>query len=242
LSTPKGIFLDLDDTIIAFDAVAAASWEAAVALHGEAVGDRPLASVVQSIRDASVAYWQDLALHRAGRMAIPKARRQIIASGLAVHGIVDEALVEALAFDYDRIHSEAIYVFPGAAETIRRLRAQSIKLALITNGAAASQRAKVVRFGLEALFDLVLIEQECGFGKPDPRVYQRALQVFGLRPDEVWMVGDHWEFDVRGAAAVGITPVWVNPGHLHPPAPLPGLMIVDALSDLTAPWEATAAH
>ena len=71
------------------------------------------------------------------------------------------------------------------------------KLAVLTNGAGAAQRGKLTRFGLENLFDEVLIEGEVGFGKPDPRIYRLALARLGLPADRVWMVGDNLEWDVR---------------------------------------------
>ena len=71
--------------------------------------------------------------------------------------------------------------FPGAIDTVRWLRASGSRLALITNGGAAGQRRKIERFGLADLFDLILIEGEVGFGKPDPRVFERALERAGGR-------------------------------------------------------------
>ena len=50
-----------------------------------------------------------------------------------------------------------------------------MRLALVTNGAASLQRQKIARFELEPLFDLILVEGELGFGKPDERIYRLAL-------------------------------------------------------------------
>lgn len=83
-------------------------------------------------------------------------------------------------------------------------------LALITNGAAAPQRAKIRRFDLERHCGAVLIEGELGFGKPDGRVYETALQRLGLSPDAVWAVGDNLEWDVAGPQRLGLTGVWHN--------------------------------
>ncbi len=55
------------------------------------------------------------------------------------------------------------------------VRAQVPSLGLVTNGAAAAQRAKIERFELARFFDVIVVEGEAGFGKPDPRVFERAL-------------------------------------------------------------------
>ena len=69
-------------------------------------------------------------------------------------------------------------LFPDAHEVIDALRARGLKLALVTNGEAQLQRAKISRFDLAGRFDHVQIEGEHGFGKPE----ERALTCARLRP------------------------------------------------------------
>ncbi len=73
-----------------------------------------------------------------------------------------------------------------------------------------AQRSKVDRFGLAELFDLILIEGELGFGKPDPRVYQQALDEMAVAPSDTWMVGDNLEWDVAQPQRLGIFSIWVD--------------------------------
>ncbi len=65
------------------------------------------------------------------------------------------------------------------------------------------------RFNLAPLFDLILIEGEFGTGKPDPHVFQYALEKLGASPSDTWMVGDDLEYDIRPAGELGIGTVWV---------------------------------
>jgi len=69
---------------------------------------------------------------------------------------------------------------------------------------------KIERFGLEPIFDAILIEGELGFGKPDPRVYELALTRLGQSRAETWMVGDHLEWDVAAPQQLGIYGIWVD--------------------------------
>src|ERR1044072_2138384 len=57
---------------------------------------------------------------------------------------------------------------------------QGVRLALVTNGAADTQRAKVERFMLAHRFEHVQIEGEHGFGKPDERAYLHAMEALGV--------------------------------------------------------------
>jgi len=90
------------------------------------------------------------------------------------------------------------------------LRASGCRLALLTNGSAQMQRSKIDRFALAGHFDTILIEGEVGFGKPDPRVYQRALELLGVAPGDTWMVGDNLEWDVAEPQRQGIYGIWID--------------------------------
>jgi putative hydrolase of the HAD superfamily len=89
-----------------------------------------------------------------------------------------------------------------------RLKESGVKWALITNGAAEPQRAKVVRFALEHRFDHIQIEGEHGFGKPEERAYIHAMEALGVGPHETWMVGDNLEWEIVAPQRLGIHAIW----------------------------------
>ena len=51
---------------------------------------------------------------------------------------------------------------------------------------------------------------DCGFPKPDPRIFEFALAKFGDKPESVAHVGDSLQSDVRGANDYGMVSVWLN--------------------------------
>ncbi len=125
------------------------------------------------------------------------------------------------------------------------LRAEGIKLALITNGCAAVQRHKVERFELERHFDHIQIEGEFGKGKPEPEVYVHALSRIGMAANDAWMIGDNLEWDVLAPQRLGVHGIWYDPkqlglaGHMHSgvPNPLPDAKpdrIIHELTELLA--------
>ena len=100
--------------------------------------------------------------------------------------------------------------FPGAIEGLRGLRDLGIRLALITNGSSATQRAKIERFALAAYFDHIQIEGEMGFGKPEEQAYRHAMAALGAEPHETWIVGDHLEWEVAAPQRLGLHAVWCD--------------------------------
>jgi len=92
------------------------------------------------------------------------------------------------------------------------------QLGLITNGCAAFQIPTLRRLQLDAFFRPLLIADELRIYKPDPAIFQRALEQLGVRPEQAVMVGDNYAHDIEGAAQVGMQTIWVNPTG----APEPG--------------------
>jgi len=126
---------------------------------------------------ASTELWVDPARHKYWRHRIGDARRRIVATAftaLAAAGqpVPSDTVGDALTDAYNALHDEELSMFPDAHETLDRLKELGIKLALITNGAAKPQRAKVVRFALEHRFDHIQIEGEHGFGQPEEREHR----------------------------------------------------------------------
>ena len=120
------------------------------------------------------------------------------------------ALAAAIANRYRDLREAAARPFPGAVETLERLRAMGVRLGLITNGSAAGQRAKIERFDLARHLHHVLIEGEFGCGKPDERVYLTTMRSLGSQPNRTWSVGDNLEWDVAVPQRLGLYAVWVD--------------------------------
>jgi 2-haloalkanoic acid dehalogenase type II len=58
--------------------------------------------------------------------------------------------------------------------------------------------------------EFVVVSEDVGAYKPDPRVFRAALERLGLEPHEVLHVGDSEVDDVKGAKAAGLRVAWVN--------------------------------
>jgi HAD superfamily hydrolase (TIGR01509 family) len=82
------------------------------------------------------------------------------------------------------------------------LRARGLKLALVSN-AGVDVRQVVVRTGMAALLDAVVISHEIGAVKPKPPIFEQALAALGVPAERALMVGDSPRDDV-GAAFLGV--------------------------------------
>jgi putative hydrolase of the HAD superfamily len=202
--------LDLDDTILDDTGNVEYCWHLACFTHCSDLPDVDPATILRAIENTRDWFWSDPERHRIGRLDLAAARLQIVKTSLVDLGIDNPALAMKISDTYHSQREAGVRVFPDALDTVRWLRQQGRRLALVTNGAADAQRSKVIRFGLQDLFDLVLIEGEVGFGKPDPRIYAQALDGLGVAPTEAWMAGDNLEWDVIQPQKLGIYGIWVD--------------------------------
>ena len=212
VALPSAILLDLDDTIVAFDVVADDCWREMCTRYAPEAGIAvdALFGAISHSRDW---FWSDPERHRSGRHDPRTARRQIVRRAFSALDLGDEHLAVRLADDFTeaRVHREHLVVpFPGAVEALHALKQRGVQLALITNGEARSQRAKIERFDLARHFDYILIEGEFGTGKPDPAVFVHALGVLRHRPQDAWMIGNSLIFDIAPARRLGIFSVWID--------------------------------
>jgi len=205
---PKGILFDLDDTIIAFGSVADTAWGQVCDKYFAECALSNANDLFQAISKTSNWYWSDRDRHKSGRNNLDKARREIVNLALEDIGINNLSLAHKIADAFIKLREEMIQLFPQARETLEHLNKNNISLALMTNGESEKQRTKIKRFNLERFFDVILVEGEIGYGKPDKEVYTMALDALKLEPDDVWAVGDNLEWDVWGPQQLGIYSIW----------------------------------
>ena len=236
---PRGLLLDLDDTIVDDTTAVDTSWEEACR---QCMPDEGYARVLAAITDVRNWYWADAERHRVGRLDMGAARRTIVAMALRWVGRHDDGLAAAIAAQYGHLRDVRLELLPGAVDAIRWFRSVGCRTALLTNGAGAAQRRKIARFGLEELFDLICIEGELGFGKPDDRIYHHALRQLEIAPNHAWMVGDNLVWDIEPAQRLGLRAIWVDSRRRGIPESAPCIpdRVVRRLLDLCAAGVARA--
>ena len=96
----------------------------------------------------------------------------------------------------------------GAQEMVRALHGR-VPMVVLTNGITVIQKARLARSELSKWVDRVVISQEVGASKPDPKIFEIALD--GVSPADALMIGDSLNSDILGANRAGIDSCWFNP-------------------------------
>ena len=95
-------------------------------------------------------------------------------------------------------------LFPGVIEFIHLLKSKGIATANITDLTAQIQFRKLVYFGIDELFDYVVTSEEAGKDKPDIRPFEVVIEKLGVKPKNIWMIGDNPDTDMLGAGKIGM--------------------------------------
>jgi putative hydrolase of the HAD superfamily len=213
---PRAILFDLDDTLLSAYGRPNEAWLAVAREMAAVIAPLDAEVAARAIGAAAEAFWSDPDRHRLHRMDLKHSRRRIVAGALA--RLADDGgptlppeAAERLADRFTAFRDEQMKLFPDAIETLEALRAEGLRLALVTNGAGESQRAKIARFELERHFDHIQIEGEHGFGKPEERSYRHALATLDVAAADAWMVGDNLEWEVAAPQRLGIFSIWYDP-------------------------------
>ena len=214
-SLPAAILFDLDDTIIQAYAKPEEAWRRLLERFREPLATGPdpdsLTEVHRVILDEARAFWSDPVNAARWRLDIAAARRLVVRRALDRLRRADDALADRIGDAFTEMRRQEYKLFPDAHATLDRLRAAGIRLALVTNGQGATQRAKIARFDLERRFDHVQIEGEFGKGKPEPEVYVHTLGRLGVQARDCWMIGDNIEWEVVAPQRMGMRGIWYDP-------------------------------
>jgi len=212
MGLPTAILFDLDDTLISAHLHPRKAWTTALETL-EGLPDTPApGDAAVTIHTAAKWFWSDPARHKEGRLNILAARKTILDRAFAELGWpADDDLVDRLGRHFTEQRTRDTRLFPDAVETLEGLKGRGVRLALITNGNAVEQRAKVDRFDLSRHFEHVQIEGEVGFGKPEERAYAHALNALGTSVGETWIVGDNLDWEVVVPQRLGFHAIWRDP-------------------------------
>jgi len=146
------------------------------------------------------------------RHRLSALRRLVLEDALRASGYEEAETLAAEAFEVFFDARNDVAYFEGTLEALEAL-SRRYTLAALSNG-----NADIRRLGLERIFAFHFNAEGVGAPKPQPAMFEAALQRAGLGPEQAVHIGDHAVDDVQGAAAVGMKTVWVNESG----APWPG--------------------
>ena len=198
--SPRAIFLDAGGTLIHLDRGFILK---TLAEHGVNKDEAAFLIADQAARE------HRSAALRSGEVIDDASSWRVYAARLLelLHATGDAAqAISARVRERHRQGTLWIHVEPGTAEALAALKEQGFTLGVVSN-ADGRVESFLETAGLRRFLDFVVDSGKVGVEKPDPRIFQIALEHAGVAPAEAVHVGDVYEVDVVGARAARIEPI-----------------------------------
>ena len=228
---PRIVVFDLDDTLLDHKAAERAALADVHRQHAAHIGTHDLAHVQATYHDCNVPRWRDFGEGRITSADLKRLRSERLLEALACDTL------DAATFSRDYLDRYAAHWrwADGARDAYAAI-ADAFPVGVLTNGFSAQQRGKLDKLPeIAERAALVVISEEVGVMKPDPRLFDHVRTQAGgvlgrpLDPADVLYVGDSWFSDVRGGTGAGWRVAWIRGEPERAPD---GVFCFDAWPDL----------
>ena len=216
----RGFLFDADNTLFDYDR---AEGEALTVTLSAALPEVPLRTALAAYHEINAGFWRRFEQGSTSLAELKPGRFRALLQSLGRDGDP-----QAISSRYLQELSARAYFLPHAKEVVEEL-SRSFPLALVTNGIGMVQRGRLAKSGVAGCFRAVIISEELGLAKPDPRFFQAAREAISLPANELLCIGDNPISDIEGARAAGIDACWYAPNGQRWPGPgdPPSLVIRD---------------
>ncbi len=120
--------------------------------------------------------------------------------------------VSAAVMAYHEQKIISIKPFDDVIPCLKQIRDLGIETAIISDGIPIKQYEKILRLGIDELIDLIVISDEIGIRKPNPKLFDYCLKKFGVKGYESIYIGDNPEKDLVPARMNGMNSVYIHRG------------------------------
>ncbi len=203
------VFFDLDHTLWDFEKNSALTFDKILKKNQVTV---KLEDFLEVYIPANLAFWK---LYREEKITKEALRYQRLKSVFDTLGYqTSDELIYTLSEQYIKYLSSYNHLFPYTFEILNYLRPK-YSLHIITNGFEEVQNKKMRKSNIVEYFDQIINSEMAGVKKPNPIIFELALELANTTVEKSIMIGDSLEADVIGAKDVGFKVIHFN-AHNEP--------------------------
>lgn len=198
----KHIFFDLDHTLWDFEKNSAITFEQIFNEEGLSLS---LSSFLEVYVPTNLKFWKRYRNNEISKEDLRYFRLKEVFDTLGFEATDD--LIHLMAKRYIDVLGTQKHLFEGCKEILDYL-SQKYTLHIITNGFEEVQNNKLVNSGIVRYFKTVTTSEDVNAKKPDPKIFECALQKANASLKESLMIGDSLEADIDGANAFGLQSIY----------------------------------
>lgn len=207
--TIKHVFFDLDHTLWDFDKNSALTFDKIFKMHQVGVN---LDTFLEVYEPVNLQYWKRYRDDEIDKIELRYGRLRDTFD--AINFTVEDALIQHLSTAYLEHLSSFNHLFEGTIELLQYLQPK-YQLHIITNGFEEAQLKKMNSSAITSFFKTITNAELAGVKKPNPIIFNYALNIAEAQSEESIMIGDNYEADVLGALNVGYDAIFFNYRNDH---------------------------
>jgi putative hydrolase of the HAD superfamily len=128
--------------------------------------------------------------------------------------------------------SQSSFLLDGSVDILEQLY-KNYRLLIITNGITKVQDSRIRKSLIGKYFENIIISEEAGVSKPDPAIFQYALNKINYHnKDKILMIGDSLSSDIKGGINYGIDTCWFNPYKIKNESDFTPTYEIESLNEL----------
>ena len=196
------LLVDNDNTLMDFNAAEAKALIDVLAAHGLPTDEK----TVHTYHEINDAQWKALERGETTQPRLKVERFRLLLEYLGCTDIDPAAMGTEYALGLGN-HADLL---PGAEDFVCSLYGK-VKIALVSNGVSAIQRSRLAKCPLTPMFDAIVISEEVGAAKPDPKLIEVALDMLGCTDKkQAVMMGDSLTADIPAAVNAGVDSIFFS--------------------------------
>ena len=208
-NTISDIFFDLDHTLWDFEKNSALAFATIFEKHRIPVD---LSAFLVHYVPINLKYWEWYRMEKISQTELRFGRFKEAFDALN-HEISTEQ-IQLLSEDYIHFLPQNNHLFDGTLELLDYLKPK-YRLHIITNGFAQIQSNKLNNSNIHHYFHTVTDSEKAGVKKPNPLIFEYALQAANAKKENSIMIGDCIDADVNGALNFGIDAILFDSNNLE---------------------------
>ncbi|WP_375239063.1 YjjG family noncanonical pyrimidine nucleotidase [Aurantibacter sp.] len=222
-NTITDVFFDLDHTLWDFDKNSKLTFKYIFEKHKVQIN---LDDFIKIYEPTNLKFWKLFREEKISKKDLRYRRLKEVLEG--VNYFASDNLIHQLSEDYITYLSDNNYLFDGTLDILEYLK-PNYNLHIITNGFSNVQDNKMNKSGLAPYFKTLTDAETVGVKKPNPDIFNYAINKANTKVENSIMIGDSLEADIEGALNIGLKAIYFNPKK---ESTLPNIITIDQLLQL----------